>query len=278
MIRFRKARRQDKEKILRIASHTWEGWDYVPLLLDDWLREGGLFVAEAKGRIVGMTKTTVLSPGELWLEGLRVAEDLRRQGIGEKLAKFQLNEALSRKPHSLRLSTAEINRTSIGIIERLGFRLFCTFTYLEAEVRKPREAPLLWPLKPEEESWKMVKESEFLRYSRGLLPMGWIFYQATQDLVVNLVRSGMTLQSQRGTAILQPHRYDPKRSAEIAFFSTPPKEVPELLEGVNSIAFEAGYEKLSCFLPQNYGIEGFTQWGFKQKLRFRYVFVYEYPL
>jgi len=277
-IGFREANLRDKEGILRIASRTWEGWDYVPLFLGEWLSQGGLFIAEAKGKIVGMTKTSALYPGELWLEGLRVAKKFRGQGIGERLAKFQLDEALSRKPRSIRLSTAEVNRASIRIIQGLDFSLFCTFTYLEAEVRKPKKAPLLRPLRSVEKGWRLVKESQFVRYSQGLLPAGWIFYRASQELIAQLVCSGMMLESEIGLAILQPHRYDPKGSAEIVFFSTSPEGIPNLLEGINSIAFEAGYEELSSFLPQDYGAEGFTQWGFKQKLKFKYVFVYEYPL
>ncbi len=277
-IRFREATPLDKEGILKIASRTWEGWDYVPLIIDDWLREGGLFLAEKEGKIVGLTKTTLLSPGELWLEGLRVREDLRGQGIGQRLAKFQLDEALSRKPSSLRLSTAEVNQTSMRIIERLGFHHLCTFTYLEAKVREPRMASLLRPLRSAEEGWRTVEGSEFLRFSQGLLPAGWIFYEATRDLVANLVRAGMMFRSQNGVAILQPYRYDPQKAAEITFFSTSREDISELLNELNSLAFDIGYKEFSCFLPQDYGVEGFTKWGFQQKLKFRYVFVYQYPL
>ena len=118
---IRLAQKKDRKKILKIASHTWEGWDYVPQLLDEWLIEGGLFIAEENGEIVGLTKTTILSRGELWLEGLRVKKELRRQGIGKKLAFFQLEEALKQRPRIIRLSTAEVNIESIKLIKNNCF-------------------------------------------------------------------------------------------------------------------------------------------------------------
>lgn len=277
-ITIRKANLRDREVILKIASHTWGGWDYVPLLLDGWLKEGGLFIAEVRGRCVGVTKTAVLSPGELWLEGLRVAEEFRNRGIGKRLARFQLKKALSQKPNSIRLSTAEVNTVSIRIIEELGFRLLSTFTYLEAQVREPKRFPHLKPLRSPGRAWRLVEESEFLRYSKGLLPSSWVFYQARERMVADLSSAGMILGEAGGMAILQPQRYDPKNSSEITFFSASEREVLKLLEGINSSAFQRGFKELSVFLPEDFWVQGFTEWGFKPNLGFKYVFVYEYPL
>ncbi len=278
MVRFREAHQQDKEEILRIASHTWEGWDYVPLLLDNWLKEGGLFVAEAAGRIVGMTKTTTLSSGELWLEGLRVGEEYRHQGIGERLAKFQLEEALSRRPYSLGLSTGEINRTSIKIIERMGFRLLSTYARLLTKVRKPEGLPFPKTLTSVREVWDLVKTSEFLRFSHGLLPGNWVFYQAREEKIREFASSGRVWKGKGGVFILQPHRYDPQNSSEIIFFSPSKGKVLILLEEINLVAFQGGFKELSCFLPESYKEENFAEGGFKPESGFKYVLVYEYPL
>ncbi len=277
-IRFREANLRDKEGILRIASRTWEGWDYVPLFLGEWLRQGGLFIVKAKGKIVGMTKTSVLSPGEFWLEGLRVAEEFRGQGIGERLAKFQLDEALSRKPRSIRLSTAEVNRASIRIIEGLGFSLLSTYTRLRAEVKEPKGFPPLMPLSSPRKAWDVIKDSDFLRFSKGLLPAGWIFSQAREGQIAELVSSGMVLEREGGVAIPQPHRYDLKNTSEITFFSAPKEEIPNLLQGINSAACRGGFKELSVFLPEGFGMKSFARWGFKPESGFKYVFVYEYPL
>ena len=276
--KLREAHQRDREAILRIASHTWEGWDYVPLLLDDWLKEGGVFVAEATGRIVGVTKTTILSPGELWLEGLRVAEELRHRGIGEKLAKFQLEEALSRRPRSLRLSTGEINRTSIKIIEGMGFRLLSTYARLLTKVRNPKGSPSPKPLTSAREVLGQVKTSDFLRLSKGLLPNNWVFRQAREEKIQEFASTGWVWKGQGGVFILQPHRYDPQTSCEIIFFSPFKGKASLLLEEITFVAFQKGFRELTSFLPESYGERDFAKWGFRPESGFKYVLVYEYPL
>jgi GNAT superfamily N-acetyltransferase len=77
-LRVRPALPEDRERILAISAKIWEGQDYIPHVLDRWLCEGGLFVAELSGKVVGFAKNTELSPGEIWLEGLRV--DPEHQG------------------------------------------------------------------------------------------------------------------------------------------------------------------------------------------------------
>ena len=44
-IELRGARSEDKPRILEISSQIWEGNDYVPFIVDDWLSDaGGEFV------------------------------------------------------------------------------------------------------------------------------------------------------------------------------------------------------------------------------------------
>src|SRR5512136_867221 len=76
----------DKPAVLKISSRIWEGNDYVPLFFDRWVEEGGFWAAELRGRLVGYGKATQLSPGEWWLEGLRVDPDCRKRGIGKELS------------------------------------------------------------------------------------------------------------------------------------------------------------------------------------------------
>jgi hypothetical protein len=49
---LRPAKEQDRQQILEITADTWDGWDYVPLLLDEWFQEKGFFVAEKNRQVV----------------------------------------------------------------------------------------------------------------------------------------------------------------------------------------------------------------------------------
>ncbi len=79
---IRRARPSDKQGVAVAVRTLWGGHDRIPRVFDRWVthRSGPFFVAESAGRIVGMGKLTVISRGEAWLEGGRVAPRWRRRG------------------------------------------------------------------------------------------------------------------------------------------------------------------------------------------------------
>jgi GNAT superfamily N-acetyltransferase len=120
----------DKPAVMNISSRIWEGNDYVPLFYDRWVKEGGFWAGELRGRIVGYGKATELAPGELWLEGLRVDPGCRKQGIGKELSRQVVYRTLERRPVSLRLATADVNHESIHIIETvMGFKPYAQYRF-----------------------------------------------------------------------------------------------------------------------------------------------------
>jgi len=103
-VQVRLASLNARERILAIYSRIWEGEDYIPHVLDRWFSEGGLFVAELAGKVVGFAKNTELSPGEIWLEGLRVDPEHQGKGVAKALARAQLEAALAKEPQIGRAS------------------------------------------------------------------------------------------------------------------------------------------------------------------------------
>lgn len=251
----RPAGEKDRLQILEIATHTWDGWDYVPFLLDKWLEEKGLFVAERDGRVVAVSKTTTLSPGELWLEGIRTKKELRGLGIGRTLARYQLEEALQQHPDVIRLSTAEVNSESIRIIERMGFSPVHTFTYLElhdparitrnSNVREVTDAAQLE---------KPLAASTFLNESRNLIPWSWIFRELTPQWLSSTIASKRWFCYRKNHAIegillLLPHRYEEKQ-IEIALIDASTNEILRLLfQFAAHYAAEREKREIGLFAP-----------------------------
>lgn len=279
IIRF--AQKKDREKILKIASHTWEGWDYVPQLIDEWLIEGGLFIAEENGEIVGLTKTTILSRGELWLEGIRVKKELRRQGIGKKLAFFQLEEALKQRPRIIRLSTAEVNIESIKLIKNMGFRKIKEFKYME--LQHPEEKELLSNVikgKNHKVLWNYIRDSVFFNESKGLLPWSWIFREITPELISSLIKEERVFISKKdgriiSLIILLPHRYE-KETVEICLIEgINKKEIEKLFDFAQYYVVSNNINKL-VFFPPSLRVEKIAlKAGFSFPYSFKKVLVYE---
>ena len=286
-MRIREATLKDREGILKIASATWEGWDYVPLFLEDWISEGGLFVAEVGGEIVGITKTTELSPAELWLEAIRVAEEHRKKGLGREIAVKQLELAIASNPRSIRLSTADINTASLKIIHHLGFEEYAIFDYFEQSEPLAglagvefEENEFLADAEVAEKAWALVRSSEEFAASKGLLAHTWKFRNFTEWLFRSLLKEGLVYVTPGvgGVLVLLRNRYTPE-SREIAFIEGDERSLEILIklvqlklacipEGARIVAFAAGKRKREIIRRI-----GLSPHEFIKK-----VYVFDYPL
>src|SRR2546423_3885231 len=120
---IRRARPSDKRDVLAAVRTIWGGNDRIPEVFDAWVmhRTGPFFVAESAGRVVGMGKLTVVSPGEAWLEGGRVAPRWRRKGIASTLIAHRIAYARDRGFRVLRFSTTSDNTPMHRAARRFGF-------------------------------------------------------------------------------------------------------------------------------------------------------------
>jgi GNAT superfamily N-acetyltransferase len=277
---IRPAKPEDKPGILRISAQVWEGHDYVPLALERWLAEGGLFVAELAGQIVGFAKTTILSPGEFWLEGLRVAPEHRNQGIGRALAEAQLQDALARGARAVRYSTVEINRASGRIAQALGFHEAGRFTFMAGPVRGGEKSTKVIQAEEPDKLASFIFSSRAYRLSRGLLAHGWIFKELSLALLAELVSNGafFCLEAEgqvRGVLALLPDTYRPDYLT-LAFLDGEERALPELLRFAHGYAQDRGHTELRAMVPDDRLIRPLEEHGLVSESDFRYVLVYEY--
>ncbi|WP_347311482.1 GNAT family N-acetyltransferase [Defluviimonas sp. SAOS-178_SWC] len=136
MIRFREATRDDVRAVLALLTDdalgaAREGTDLAPYLaaFDAMKAEGGntLIVGEKDGRIVATYQLTLISGLSLrasrraQVESVRVATDMRGQGIGE--AMFADAEARARAAgcRLMQLTMNATRRDARRFYERLGF-------------------------------------------------------------------------------------------------------------------------------------------------------------
>lgn len=279
---IRAATPQDKGDILKISAQVWEGHDYVPKVCERWLAEGGLWVAELDSRVVGFAKTSILSPGELWFEGLRVHPEYRGRDIAKALAKFQLEDALARSPQSIRLATAEVNRESIHIAEEFGLRELARFTYMAGPVGQGAKRSRVVQADDPDEVANFVFNSAFLRQSRGLLPHGWVFKQFSREHLEKLVQQGALFCHEaegeiHGALALLPAPYQDERLI-IAFIEGTEEALPEVIDFAHHYAGEHGCQEFRAIVPGERLVHFLSKHGLSFEPHFRYVLVYEYPL
>ncbi|MDQ2741846.1 MAG: GNAT family N-acetyltransferase [Chloroflexota bacterium] len=128
-LHIRRALAGDLDDVLELTRDVWEGTDYVPYVLSNWLADarGYLHVALLDNRLVGLQHVDLQPDGTAWLEGIRVSTAVRTQGIGRVLLDHGVAWARNLGSPAVRLASYSGNEASNRMAERAGLQLIRTF-------------------------------------------------------------------------------------------------------------------------------------------------------
>jgi GNAT superfamily N-acetyltransferase len=272
----------DRPAVMRISSRIWEGRDYVPMFFDRWVSEGGFWAVELRNRLAGYGKATELAAGEWWLEGLRVDPDCRSRGVGKELSRQVLYRTLENRPVSLRLATADVNRESIHIIEKvMGFKPYAQYRFFLGAPGRPEPGPKL--VQPTvAETLDFLRRSAELAASRGLLQSTWRFRDVNRALVAELKRGGYLFGHRAagrlaGLMVLKPHRYH-GNDLDISFVAGTGRALAAFRLFLFRVAQECGTQNLSGMAASEEMAAALASLGMKPHPHNNAVLVYDYSI
>lgn len=258
-IEFRRAGAGDKADILAIAAQIWEGDDYLPDVIDDWLRPGPaqLIVAASGGRVVGLARYVMEFPRFAWLEGLRV--DPRHQGHGlAKALTARLVEMVDAAGADLAaLSTYFDNTASQKVSAAFGFKPVVGFVYCDGKTDALLPQATVSGRAVEvsrEEARSFISGSRALAAGAGYLPHSWRFYPFARRPAMALARMERILgirDAQGELAALLccgDHSVHGAASFSIDFLEGEPDAMAELLRHALTFVGEERYLEamISC--------------------------------
>ena len=190
---LRPARESDTAGMLEMTRTIWAGHDYVPEVWADWLADpqGQLTVAELDGRIVGISKLTLVSPGSWWLAGLRVDPQHQGQGIAARLHDYMLDLWERLDGETLRLATSSKRYPVHHLCERTGFRKAGDFAMFVAPAL-PGELLPFTPIRPEEsgEASRRAQQNPISGWTAGLVDIDWTWMEPDEDHILQEVEAG----------------------------------------------------------------------------------------
>ena len=170
----------DRARIMEISSQIWDGEDWVPEALTDWLNEktGEAVAAVLDKQIVGFAHRTWLCPKHAWFEGLRTDPACRGQGTAKAMTQYMIQSAHRAGAETIHLSTYIDNKASIHILESSGFKRVASFVLLERPAGGESTARSSNAIEPigEEEAAEFVARSPFLELAHRRFPRGWRFF------------------------------------------------------------------------------------------------------
>jgi len=169
---IREARASDKDFVLRFARSTFEWGDYIENVWDSWLADtsGKMFVATFRDTPVGLIHAVTLKSGEAWLEGVRVAPEVRRMGVASLLNDASFKWALEHGAKIVRAVTDSTNYIAQKALVKYGFRFVSDWAVMEfdgCQLESHQNARLA------DESdldtvWKFLRSSQRFKESGGL--------------------------------------------------------------------------------------------------------------
>ena len=119
---------------MSFATHTWDGWDYIPRAWPAWLaaRDGVLLVGcrPEDDRAVAVSRVAMLSKTEAWVEGIRVDPAVRGLDVATDLQVAELSWAAAQGATVVRYATGSDNLGSHRLGARHGFELAVEFRAL----------------------------------------------------------------------------------------------------------------------------------------------------
>jgi len=279
----RRARASDKPAVVEFSSKIWEGWDYLPRVYDRWLEDsrGAFLVAELDGRPVGTDKITVLSPGEIWLEGLRVDPAAQRQGVALAINRRAMEIIAGLNPRTVRFATVADNLASRHMGEKDGFRLIfkCRRMVSWAPNGQPAmgsSAELIAGPDDFDAVMSFLQGSENFRRMNGLYAWGWTFQEMNREFIGRVLAQEGALAMRKGLriqalALFLPQRHGPRFC--LGFIDGPQeetagddggKELAELARRFREAAGLRNAEGLFAMVPER-AVEALTEAGFRQE-------------
>ena len=120
---LRKAKSSDKNKVLEFCQTTFSWGDYISDVWDDWILEGNLLVLIENDVPVAICHCSINSE-QLWIEGIRVNQNLRRKGFAKRLVQESEFIAKNNNCKISQMLIATNNQKSLNLARRLNYKKY----------------------------------------------------------------------------------------------------------------------------------------------------------
>ena len=229
---IREANSFDKISVLKFCKDTFSWGDYIDKVWSSWLEEGNLFLFE-KQFPVGICHAFYFQ-NQIWIEGIRIDPNFRRQQIGSKLIIHA--ELIGKKTNALfsyMLIDTE-NKKSISMANSLNYEVFQTWNYYSLIPKKNSNFKI--------EFVKSIDSDVFPFYVDS-----WRWIKTTKKILVDLSTQNKIIKSnlngKTSVAIIGDYKHLDK-TLIVTLFSGSFETLFEILSYLQNHAFENDYERI----------------------------------
>ncbi len=228
----------DKFSVLNFCKDTFSWGDYIQDVWDYWLTEGNLLLIE-KQYPVGMCHV-FLSKNQVWIEGIRINSNFRRQGLASKLIRHA--ELLAKEKHvlfSFMLIDTE-NLSSLLMAKSLNYEIFQTWNF--------------YSLLPQINNNHKIQFGNILNYTKTLhYVKSWRWLVLDEETLLSLSKQNKMIFSDKSgdisTAILTDSEHFDK-TLIVTLFSGSQNNTLELISYIQNYGAEKNYKKIQILTKE----------------------------
>jgi len=251
--KVRPAKPADKAPLMSFIKDVWGGHDYIPSVWDRWLRDrsGKMFVVEADGIPVGMSRVRFLEDGSAWFEGARVHPAFRGRGLASMLGENSMRFAATRGVRVFRLTSGSRNKAAHRQISRIKFRETARFSVYEPPkgmVCKPAGAAIRMAPGELGKVMHLLRMAKEFQLGGGVLWHDFTASSLTHDVVSGLLSEGAVWRAGDAVAVTRTGGEGEGDWEEICYLGGP---VPDSIRLVRAlVGRDRDASERFLFLPQ----------------------------
>ncbi len=255
---IRDARASDKKHIVKFCQNTFSWGDYIPDVWDSWLSDGDLLVIEKKIPI-GVCHG-VFSKNQLWIEGIRINSDFRRQGLASNLIKRFESLASKKKISKVFMLIDTENYASLLMTQNLGYKIYQTWKFYSLLPQKNNFSDISFG--------NVIKVGEFSHYVKS-----WRWLPLNKQKLNSLNSKNRIVYSKKSKnksiAILGDSEHFEK-TLIVTLFSGSKKDTINIILFLQNLGFEKKYKRIQILtkeiLPEFTSLEHKISFHLMQKL------------
>lgn len=267
-MKFRFAKKSDKEDVLKFCVNTFDWGDYIDQVWDLWFSDsnGALIVAEnnirhTKGSVIAVSHVS-LCPNRknIWLEGIRVNPDYRRRSIATELLSKMLSYGKLQGAKEASAIVGVNNLPSQLMMENNGFNVISKWNYYSIDKVQEfeRDNVRTAAFSDIKKVWDYLKQSQIYKSSGKRYVNSWRWYSFDSETLSSIIKDGKLLISGNdvieGIAIINKDGYWNKNDVyQIVYLDAASvSSLYDLIGFVISLVHSGNdrYKRIQIFSPQ----------------------------
>lgn len=257
-VTIRPAQPEDRPAVERICAHTWEWGDYVPEVWDDWLAEGvqgegHALVGEVDGLVVALSKATLKTRDQVWLEGMRVDPDYRQKGVAGQFLGYSLVYAQELGARVVRLGTSSHNVAVHRMVSRAGMQQIGSYGLRQAEALPDGPEGSFLTLEHRDQVLAFLAGSQVMVPGGGLYSADWAWQELSAERISQFLARGQVM-AELGpdgslAALATVHPNVEEGELWVGFADGEPGAVTDLAREIRVHAAKLGLDKVQTMVP-----------------------------